>query len=104
MRQIQTEAQQEAKASMAQAASEIKGDVTAQIEAANKKLKAFQEDNERSVVNIKTQAENIEGISNTIGTVNNVLTGMQERVIGIERNVGHMTAAVNNLTQTMMNM
>ena len=35
--------------------------------------------------------------------MNNVLTGMQERVIGIERNVGHMTAAVNNLTQTMMN-
>ena len=29
---------------------------------------------------------------------------MQNRVVGIEKNVGHMTAAVNNLTQNVMAM
>ena len=34
----------------------------------------------------------------------NVISGVQNRVIGIEKNVGHMTATVKTLTQTMITM
>ena len=62
----------------------------------------FKQDNQKATINIKTQEGNIKNLAGAVDSLTDVISGVQNRVIGIERNVGHMTAAVNNLTQTMM--
>ena len=104
VQKLQTESEEVVFLKVEKATQEVHSKVDAQLAAAAAKLSAFKQANDKSEDNFKRQEKNISNLSDTITSVTEALSGMQNRVVGIEKNVGHMTAAVNNLTQNVMAM
>ena len=58
--------------------------------------------NNQTEENIKAQSIDIQNLSVSIIETTGAISGLQQSVRGLEKNAGHMSVAMNNLTQSMV--
>ena len=78
--------------------AEQKVTIDSQLEKATAHLRKMRKANIQTEENIKAQSTDIQNLSVSIIETTGAISGLQRSVRGLEKNAGHMSVAMNNLT------